>query len=155
MTYDSRIQADPDYLAALGRAFYNFTYLEWIIISTIAKLSAQGHAAVPWGQPASFIARALLDAVNAADPPLDQPLRRSLLRVHQRFRAAIKTRNRLLHAHPFTNHEGAQRLGADHREWTMDEVDDAARHFEKAAIEANGVYHACLGQVGADHPNVR
>jgi hypothetical protein len=148
MTYVSRIPADGQYLAALGRAFYNFAYLESVIISTIARLSAVGHAAVPWGQTARFVARALLEAINAADPPLDAPSRRDLLRVHQDFRVAIKTRNRLLHSHPFTNAEGEQRLSAHHREWTMEEVEAAAQQFEEAALFANGVFHEELASRG-------
>lgn len=151
MTYVSRIPADEQYLAALGRAFYNFTYLEWIIISTIARLSAAGHGAVPWGRSAAAVARALLDAINGAEPPLDELLRRSLLRVHQEFHAAIKTRNRLLHAHPFTNVDGEQRLSARHREWTMEDVDAAARQFEEAALFANGVFHAELAAWHDEH----
>lgn len=141
MTYVSRIPADADYLSALGRAFYNFTYLEWAVISTIAKLSANGHEAVPWGQTARFIACALLQAMDAGEPPLDNRLRRRLLGVYQTYRAAIKKRNKLLHAHPLTAVDGAQRLGVDHREWTMEEVDAVAQFFEKAAIDANGIYH--------------
>jgi hypothetical protein len=141
VTYASRIPADGKYLVALGRAFYNFTYLEWIVISTIAKLSTQGHEAVPRRQGAKFIARALLHAVESAEPRLEDRLRRQLLGVHESFLEAIKRRNKLLHAHPFTNHEGDQRLGADHREWTMAEVDEAARFFEELAVHANGIYH--------------
>lgn len=148
MAYVSRIPAGKEYLEALGRAFYNFTYLEWIIISTIARLSVAGHGAVPWGQTARVIARALLESIDTADPPLDEPVRRSLLRVHQDFRAAIKTRNRLLHAHPFTNAEGEQRLSAHHREWTMEEVDVAAQQFEEAALFANGLFHKELAARG-------
>ena len=44
MTYESKIPADPDYLALLGRAFYNFTYMEWVVVWTIVKLSADGRA---------------------------------------------------------------------------------------------------------------
>lgn len=148
MTYVSRIPADEQYLAALGRAFYNFAYLEWVIISTIARLSTAGHGAVPWGQTAKFIARALLDAIETAEPPVDESVRRSLLRVHQDFRAAMRTRNRLLHAHPFTNVEGEQRLSAHHREWTMSEVEAAAQQFEEAALFANGMFHGELASRG-------
>ncbi len=70
MTYASRIPADGKYLVALGRAFYNFTYLEWIVISTIAKLSTQGHEAVPRRQSAEFMARALLHVIESTEPLL-------------------------------------------------------------------------------------
>lgn len=62
MPYESRIPADPDYIQAIGRAFYNFTYLEWIVVWTIVKLSADGFKSVPKGKTANYIAKALITA---------------------------------------------------------------------------------------------
>jgi hypothetical protein len=42
-----RIPTDPAYIEALGRAFHHFTYLQWVVVSTIAKLSNNGHGALP------------------------------------------------------------------------------------------------------------
>ena len=64
MTFQSRIQVHPNYIKALGTAFYNFTYLEWIVMWTIVKLSESGFEAVPRGQTASFIAKALAKAIE-------------------------------------------------------------------------------------------
>lgn len=69
MTYQPRIPADQVYLQALGRAFYNFTYMEWGIIWTIVKLSSDGFDSVPRGEPAGKIARALTKAIEGTSPP--------------------------------------------------------------------------------------
>ena len=60
MTNNSRISVDSDYLHDVGRAFYNFTYLEWVVVWTIVKLSADGFGSAPKGQTASHIAKALI-----------------------------------------------------------------------------------------------
>lgn len=131
VTYASRIPADAGYLSALGRAFYNFTYLVWIVVSTIARFSPRGCAAVPQGQTARTIARALLRAIDEASPPLAPAVRRDLLQVHERHLQVIRVRNKLLHAHPFTAEDGSQRLSAGCRPWSTEAVDDAAQHFER------------------------
>ena len=58
MSYQSRIPADPGYLQALGRAVYNFTYFEWGVIWTIARLADDGFRSVPKGKSAGEIATA-------------------------------------------------------------------------------------------------
>ena len=60
MTNNSRISVDSDYLHDVGRAFYNFTYLEWVVVWTIVKLSADGFGSAPKRQTASHIAKALI-----------------------------------------------------------------------------------------------
>jgi hypothetical protein len=44
MAYQSHIPADPTYIHSIGTAFYNFTYLECVVVSTIVRLSADGFA---------------------------------------------------------------------------------------------------------------
>lgn len=147
MTYDSRIPADSDYLQALGRAFYNFTYLEWVVVSTIVKLSADGFGSVPRAQPASHIAKALIKAIAAAEPPLPDRLRRSLVNFYESYLAAIARRNKLLHAHPYTASDGTQQLGGGGVEWPSNLVDEAAQFFEAAAIAGNTIFHGELKTV--------
>jgi len=149
MTYDSRIPADSDYLHAVGRSFYNFTYLEWIVVCTIVKLSADGFGSVPKGQPASYIATALIKAIAATEPPLPDLLRRDLVKFHESYLAAISRRNKLLHAHPYTAADGTQQLGGGRVEWPTDVVDEAAKFFEGAAIVGNTIFH---GQLKAVRP---
>jgi hypothetical protein len=147
MTYHSKIPADAEYLRALGRAFYNFTYLEWVVVWTIVKLSADGFGGVPRGETASVIAKALINAIDTTSPPLPPGLRQRLAQFHSSYVAAIRSRNKLLHAHPYTAGDGVQQLGGGGLEWPMSAVDAAARSYEEAAIEGNSIFHGDLAQV--------
>lgn len=147
MTFQSRIQVHPDYIKALGTAFYNFTYLEWIVIWTIVKLSESGFEAVPRGQTATFIAKALAKAIETTSPRLSGALRTKLVHFHESYLKAIKHRNKLLHAHPYTASGGVQQLMASGGlEWPIEAVENAARTFEAAAIEGNELFHGSLTQ---------
>jgi len=147
MTYDSRIPADSDYLHAVGRAFYNFTYLEWIVVWTIVKLSADGFSSVPRGKTASHIAKALIKAITATEPPLPDQLRRGLVKFYESYLAAISRRNKLLHARPYTAADATQQLGGGGVKWPTDVVDEAAKFFEGAAITGNSIFHGELKDV--------
>jgi hypothetical protein len=144
MTYAPRIPVDPNYVQALGRAFYNFTYLEWGIIWRIVKLSDDGFTSVPTGKSASSIATALLRAVAKTTPPLSETLRKSLVKHHEKYLAAIRVRNKLLHGHPYTAPDGSQQIGGGGHEWTTDKIDEAAKSFEDIAIEGNAIFHGQL-----------
>jgi hypothetical protein len=146
MTYQSRITVDPVYLQAVGQAFYNFTYLEWIIIWTIVRLSSNGFESVPKGQPASVIAKALTHAIQGTQPPLSASLRQSLVKLDENYRAAIKTRNKLLHAHPHTAPDGSQQLSGGGYIWPIDEVNEAAKLFEDIALLGSELFHGGLTQ---------
>jgi hypothetical protein len=145
--YQSSIPADPEYLRALGTAFYNFTYLEWVVVWTIVKLSANGFGSVPRGEPASVIAKALIKAIDSTSPPLPPGLRQKLVKFHESYVAAIRSRNKLLHAHPYTAGGGVQQLGGGGLEWPMSAVNEAAQLYEQAAIEGNAIFHGDLARV--------
>jgi hypothetical protein len=147
MTYSPRIQADPDYIHALGRAFYNFTYLEWVVVWTIVKLSADGFVSVPKGQSAKFIATALHKAIDSTSPSLPSDLRLSLVNFHKSYLKSITQRNKLLHAHPHSTANGSQQLGGGGVEWPIDHVIKAAMLFEEYAIQGNAIFHGPLSLV--------
>lgn len=147
MSYKSRITADPIYLQAVGQAFYNFTYLEWVVIWTIVKLSSDGFKNVPRGKPASNIARALTKAIAMTSPTLPTQLRRRLVIFDESYRGAIQKRNKLLHAHPYTASDGSQQLGGGGLEWPITNVNAAAKLFEEAAIMGNDIFHGDLTKV--------
>jgi hypothetical protein len=147
MDYRPRIPADPDYLAALGRAAYNFAYLEWVVVGTIVRLSADGFGSVPKRAPYRRISSALARAISDASPPLEDALRLRLVRFEERFRDAIDLRNRLIHAHPYTSSDGAQQLGGSGGlEWPVADVLGAAKLFEDGAIEGNDTFHGDLAK---------
>ena len=147
MTYTSRIPVEPSYLEAVGRAFYNFVYLEWVVVWTIVKLNSNGFGSVPKGKSASYIAKALIKAINTTVPPLPKFLRIKLVKFHESYGLAIKTRNKLLHAHPYTAQGGLQRLRSGPMDWPVEAVYDAARQFEDAAIAGNSLFHGELNKV--------
>jgi hypothetical protein len=149
VTYTPRLQADPTYLQALGQAFYNFTYLEWVVVWTIVKLSSDGFGSVPHGQTAREIARALSRAIADTDPPLPPNLHRELVKFDERYRDAIRSRNKLLHAHPYTAPGGEQQLGGGGLQWPLEKVREAARLFEDAAIFGSHIFH---GELAKDRP---
>jgi len=146
MTYHSRIVANPGYLQALGQAFYNFTYLEWTVIWTIVKLSPDGFGSVPKREPARKIAKALTKAIDGTSPPLPNDLRRRLVKFDEAFREAIRVRNKLLHAHPYTTPTGEQQLMGASLKWPIEPVNAAAKLFEDAAITGNNIFHGDLAK---------
>jgi len=146
VTYEPRIPADPEYIALLGRAFYNYTYLEWVVVWTIVKLSTDGFASVPMGKSSGYIAKALIKAIESTEPPLSPGLRRGLIAFHQEYLRSIAGRNKLLHSHPYTADGGLQRLRGGSHDWPDDAVISAAQQFEEAAIMGNGLFHGALAK---------
>jgi len=144
---EARIPADPVYLQAVGRTFYNFTYLEWVVVWTIAKLRPDGFGGVPKGETASRIAKALIKAIDQTQPSLPSGLRHSLVKFHEAYLRAIPRRNKLLHAHPFTATDGSQQLGGGGYQWPVEELRAAALEFQEAAIMGNDIFHGELAQV--------
>jgi hypothetical protein len=60
---------------------------------------------------------------------------------------AIRSRNRLLHAHPYTAFGGAQQLQGGGVEWPVDLVEQAARAYEEAAIVGSTILQDDLPEV--------
>lgn len=148
MDYEPRIPAKPVYLQALGRAFYNFTYLEWTVVWTIVKLSPDAFGGVPRGEGAGAIARALVRGIDETDPPLPNDLRRRLVKFHEAYLEAKRQRDKLLHAHPYTAASGKQQLSSgSNLEWPIEKVYEAAKLFEDAAIMGNEIFHGDLARV--------
>ncbi|MGH7515457.1 MAG: hypothetical protein ACREOQ_21340 [Gemmatimonadales bacterium] len=147
MNYKPRIKADPIYLQALGQALYNFTYLEWVVVWTIVSLSSDGFGSVPTGETAAQIAKALTRAIASTVPALPDSLRRQLAKFDESYRAAIKVRNKLLHAHPLTAPDGRQQLGSAGSNWTLEQVEVAAKQFEDAAIQGSAIFHGELAKL--------
>jgi hypothetical protein len=145
MAYDARIPADAAYLQGLGRATYNFAYLEWIVVCTIVRLSPDGFGSVPKRAPSRRISSALAKAIANTSPPLDDGLRRRLVKFEQNFRVAIDSRNKLIHAHPYTASDGALQLGGGGGlEWPIEAIYEAAKLFEDIAIEGSDIFHSDL-----------
>lgn len=91
---------DEDVLAALGRAIYNYSYLEWGVIWAIAWLredeAVVGRLATCDG---GTIAGELTQAAEECGP---QDMRSDLIAWAEAFEGCKNLRNDLLHAHPYT-----------------------------------------------------
>ena len=137
-----RIPVVDAYVAAIGRATYNFAYLEWGIvwineclnpgsINNVGKLTA--------GQ----IAKQAVEIVQAL--PESNANREDLCELAERFTGLVKRRDALLHGKPYTADGGEQRLRYSGRhgdeDWDIPTIIEAALEFERAAIDANAFLH--------------
>jgi len=149
MSYDFRIPVEAAYLSALGRATYNFTYLEWGIV-WIAERLRPGYANTVRGKTAGDIAK---DFERLSKQPTDSGLKARLTSLASNFQALVERRNGLIHANPMTADGGAQRLRdpgkpgkRDVFEWAETDILELAHKFELAAIDANEIFHKALPQ---------
>jgi hypothetical protein len=149
MNYSSRIPSDSTYIQLLGQAFYNFTYLEWGILWTIVRLTNDS-SVLSLRETAGQIAKRLLNSIHNTTTPLPASLRLELEESHKLFVTAISTRNKLLHAHPYTALNGGQQLTyTGGINWDAEDIIRAAIEFESVAIKVTSILHGPLAQV---HP---
>jgi hypothetical protein len=142
VNYKSRIPVDEAYVNAIGRAVYNFTYLEWGIVG-LGELLRPGFrtdaAYLTAGQMGGWFT-SLVGALRSADP--DQS---ALVSLAATFSQLVQPRNHIVHAHPISAKGGGQQLRYKGKsilqDWPPDKILEAARDFEAAAIVANDLYH--------------
>lgn len=146
MSYRPRIPVAASYAAAIGRATYNFAYLEWQIVSICEKLKP-GFVYTIGKNTAGWLARRF-QSIIANATPADPSARARLEALAVSFHSLVARRNMLVHGHPFTAHGGEQRLGyagnGSFVEWTESNILSAAMEFETAAIEGNAIYYKHL-----------
>tara|TARA_R110002096_G_scaffold101785_2_gene225209 strand:- start:461 stop:925 length:465 start_codon:yes stop_codon:yes gene_type:complete len=138
-----RIPASDDYLKALGRATYNFAYLEWGIIwltetlergflSKVSKLTA-GKIANNF----EIIARSIGDY---------DPQKTEIVSLSVDFKKFVKERNKLMHGNPFTAEDGEQRLlyngRLGRRDWEVALIEDFADEAALLSIKAGKILHS-------------
>jgi hypothetical protein len=125
------IPAKDQYLRELGRATYNFTYVEWGIVWLTETLEP-GFLRDAETLTAGQIARRFSSAVERV--PATEPDQPELTELVRRFLELVEERNRLIHGNPFTADNGDQRLlytgRHGRRDWTEEHMqqfsDDAA-----------------------------
>jgi hypothetical protein len=148
MSYSSRIHSDPTYTQLLGQAFYNFTYLEWGVLWTIVRLTNNDSSVLSLRETAGQIAKRLLNSIHNTSTPLPASLRLELEESHKLFVTAISTRNKLLHAHPYTALDGGQQLTyMGGTTWSAEDVTRAVIEFENVAIKVTSILNGSLAQV--------
>jgi hypothetical protein len=129
-------------VAAVGRAAYNFAYLEWGIV-WLAETMEPGFVAAVGSLTAGQIADRFEQFVNRiANTDPDLPRLKALA---ASFFDLVDDRNALVHGRPYTAQGDEQRLlyngRKGRRDWTIEDIIEAARSFEKAAIEAGNLLH--------------
>jgi hypothetical protein len=141
MSYKPRIPVADSYVAALGHAAYNFAYLEWGIV-WLGETIQPGFIGKVRSLTAGLIA-SQFDVLVDAIP--NDPAHLRLKALATSFIALVVERNRLMHGTPFTAEGGEQRLlyrgRSDRRDWSTEGIIEAARSFEKAAIEAGDLLY--------------
>ena len=142
LPYAPRIPVADSYVAAIGRAAYNFAYLEWSIV-WLGETLQPGFINTVGSLTAGQIARqfeSFAASVHGAD---SDNLRLKTLAAS--FLDLVHDRNNLLHGNPFTGDSGEQRLlyngKSGRRDWSAEDIIEAARAFENASIEANELLH--------------
>lgn len=139
---DWRIPVDDDYLTALGRAVYHFSYLEWGIVWLCERYSP-GFISRVRGMTAGEIAREFSSTVSMLSE--ETALQAALESHAAAFKSLVEVRNQLVHATPHTAEDGDQQLGytgkRSSKDWPIEAVDDSARQFETLAIAVNETFH--------------
>lgn len=138
-----RIPVEDGYVAALGRAVYVFSYLEWAAIWT-GEVLQPGFIDVAQKNTAGRTAQDLIAIINASGR--DPQLIRELLDTAEAFKALVESRNDLIHATPHTAADGEQRLlrQRNQTDWTVDRISETTAAFEALAIRMNGNFHSRL-----------
>lgn len=136
------IPARDDYLRELGRATYNFAYLEWGIIWLTETLEP-GFLSIAQTLTAGIIAQRFADAVTKVPASVgDQSELENLAR---NFREMVVERNRLFHGNPFTAKNGEQRLlySGKHgrKEWTENLIQQFSDVAATLGAEASRLLH--------------
>lgn len=138
-----RIPADAAYLGALGRAVFNFAYLEWAVIWLVETMQL-GFLQKSLEKTSGQIEKHFCDAVEQLD---DVVLDKEELRVLiQRSKCLVPEQNSLIHSHTYTAPEGAHELmylgRHGRKEWPVELMTDFASRTAVASKEANRLLYA-------------
>ncbi len=144
MTQQSeQIPVEDDYLRALGRATYNFAYLECGIVwltETMQKDFLNQASTLTAGQIGK---RFSSEVENLDDDAPDKVRLRSLA---CDFKQIVIDRNKLMHGNPHTAQTDEQRLWYDGKhgcmDWTIDAMTQFATRTATASIEAGNLLHS-------------
>ncbi len=138
-----RIPVDDDYLVALGRATYNFAYLEWGIIWLADTLQPEFlHNAE--GKTAGQIAEEFCSIVKGLDNADRDKVQ--LQRIADDFHKIIADRNSLMHSNPYTAYpDEEQRLLYSNKprreDWTIEKMKDFSCRTADMSIKAGELLH--------------
>lgn len=138
-----RVPANDQYLREIGRATYNFAYVEWGIVWLVETLEP-GFLHDAHTLTAGQIARRFLSAVERV--PANEPDQPELTELASRFLGLVEERNRLIHGNPFTAENGEQRLlySGKHgrKEWTEELLEQFSNDAATLGSAAGRLLHA-------------
>ena len=149
---DFRIPHDEEYVTALGRAVYGFAYYEWGVIYLIQRIEP-GFVRRHIDSNPPMTSGAVATHLRAA---WDKYAKRTghdesvALRIQQcvlSFDELRGERNRLIHAHPITDHDGSQILhyqsfrAAHGQRWPLVEIEYFAHAVSLASLAVGHVYY--------------
>ena len=124
------IPANDQYLRELGRATYNFAYVEWGIV-WLAEALEPGFLRDAQTLTAGQIARRFLTAVEKT--PVTEPDLPELAALARSFLGLVEERNRLIHGNPFTADNGEQRLLYSGKHGRKDWTEELMQQFSDDA----------------------
>ena len=137
-----RIPVAEDYLYALGRATYNFSYLEWGVIWLTETLQPR-FLQMASTMTAGNVAEKFSSAVEKLD--ITDPDKTRLQILARNFSNLVLNRNSLMHGNPHTALSGEQRLLYDgkhgRKDCTIDSMTDFSSRTATASIEAGELLH--------------
>ena len=137
-----RVPVAEDYLSALGRATYNFSYLEWGVIWLTEALQP-GFLQMASTMTAGNIEEKFSSVVKKLDKTDPDKARLKILA--RNFSDLVPDRNSLMHGNPHTALSADQRLLYDgkhgRKDWTLDSMRDFSSRTATASIEVGKLLH--------------
>lgn len=132
----------PEYIEALGRATYNFAYLEWGIVWLHETIDV-GFLARAKSLTAGQIAGSFSKAVDGL--AADDADKEALVQLAKGFVDLVIDRNRLVHGNPITVTGGEQCLAYNgkhgRKDWSVRLIEEFSDHAAIISIEAAKILH--------------
>lgn len=138
------IQVEDHYLNALGRAFYNYTYLELCIVR-LTECIDEGFKFKAEYLTAGMISKHFLGGIERL--PEEDKDKEKLRNVYSKFEKIIDRRNGLIHSRPFLTLNGKQELHYCNQkrekyvEWSIDDMIKLAEDIAHLSAEATLILH--------------
>ncbi len=133
------VPLEESYAAALGRAVFIFSRLEWQAVWCCEKINP-GCIAPLSKRTAGGVSKALIKAVEDAPDAAKQLLEDAAIN----FAALVEERNGLAHGRPCTAPSGDQRLSRHGKIWTHELIDKAADEFALCSQNLNTIFYEYL-----------
>ena len=139
----SRIPSDEDYVVLLGKAVYDFTYLEWAMKYLGWALDRDfltKSADYTSNRICKELSNLKLDNVQSADR------RQAYVEAVDLFKELVVGRDQLIHSNPYTDKHEGQRLNyrGRHppRQWLTTDLKDLILQISEAVSKADSLFYS-------------